>query len=163
MIAPSIQEALFNLVEAVEASIDLDRLPNAFLKRIDAAKASLATLQPDGERREAIARLLYKSRGMFDDETVRMHFEWFHTDKTASAEHRSSIIHCYRDAYAILASGFVQNEAGEPTTAMIDAGVAFALSVSLSGEYRWSQYVADLYKTMRAAAIRSARDGDSEI
>lgn len=41
---------------------------------------------------------------------------------------------------------------GEPTTAMIDAGVAFALNVSLSGEYRWSQYVSDLYKTMRRAA-----------
>ena len=40
----------------------------------------------------------------------------------------------------------------EPTRAMIDAGVAFALSVSLSGEYRWSQYVADLHKTMLTAA-----------
>lgn len=67
-----------------------------------------------------------------------------------------------RHIAGVLASGLVQDEAGEPTTAMIDAGVAFALSVSLSGEYRWSQYVADLYKTMRAAAIRSARDGGAE-
>ncbi|CEG08761.1 hypothetical protein BN961_02179 [Afipia felis] len=44
--------------------------------------------------------------------------------------------------------------AEEPTKAMVDAGVAFALNVTLSGEYRWSQYVADLFKTMRAAAIR---------
>ncbi len=36
----------------------------------------------------------------------------------------------------------------EPTTAMIDAGVAFALNVSLSGEYTWSQYVKDLYMHM---------------
>lgn len=44
--------------------------------------------------------------------------------------------------------------AEEPTKAMVDAGVAFALNVTLSGEYRWSQYVADLFKTMRSAAIR---------
>lgn len=39
----------------------------------------------------------------------------------------------------------------EPTPAMIDAGVAFALCVSLGGDYRWSDYVRDLYKSMRAA------------
>lgn len=66
------------------------------------------------------------------------------------------------DALATLSPHLVQDEAAEPTTAMIDAGVAFALSVSLSGGYKWPQYIADLYKTMRAAAIRSGRDGGAE-
>lgn len=42
----------------------------------------------------------------------------------------------------------------DPTPAMIDAGVAFALNVSLGGEYRWSDYIADLWKTMDAARMR---------
>jgi len=44
----------------------------------------------------------------------------------------------------------------EPTEAMIDAGVAFALQVSLGGEYRWSHYVADMWRTMDAARLRAA-------
>jgi len=42
----------------------------------------------------------------------------------------------------------------EPTPAMIDAGVAFALCVKLGGDYRWSDYVADLWRTMDAARRR---------
>lgn len=41
----------------------------------------------------------------------------------------------------------------EPTPAMIDAGVAFALQVSLGGDYQWSQYVRDLFKNMAKAAL----------
>ena len=42
----------------------------------------------------------------------------------------------------------------KPSTAMIDAGVAFALNVKLGGEYTWSRYVADLYEHMTRAALR---------
>lgn len=40
-----------------------------------------------------------------------------------------------------------------PSTAMIDAGVAFALNVKLGGDYTWSRYVADLYEHMTRAAL----------
>lgn len=39
----------------------------------------------------------------------------------------------------------------EPTAAMIDAAVAFALNVSLSSDYTWSQYMRDLWLTMAKA------------
>lgn len=41
--------------------------------------------------------------------------------------------------------GFVPNE---PTEAMVDAGVAMALQVSVHGEGGWSNYVRGLYKQM---------------
>lgn len=41
----------------------------------------------------------------------------------------------------------------EPTPRMIDAGVAFALNVSLGGGYGWSQYVADKHASMMRAAL----------
>lgn len=39
-----------------------------------------------------------------------------------------------------------------PTEQMIDAGVAFALQVTISGDYNWSAYVRDLFINMAAAA-----------
>ncbi len=54
-----------------------------------------------------------------------------------------------------------EREIDEPTEAMIDAGVAFALQVCLSSTYTWSDYVRDLYKNMRAAAsIGKAQGGE---
>lgn len=35
-----------------------------------------------------------------------------------------------------------------PTRATIDAAVSYGLNVKLSGEYPWSDYMGDLYKTM---------------
>jgi len=39
-----------------------------------------------------------------------------------------------------------------PTQAMIDAAVAFALNVTVSGQNGWSHYMRDLYETMAKAA-----------
>lgn len=40
-------------------------------------------------------------------------------------------------------------ESGEPTPAMVNRGVEFAIRAKLSGEYTWPDYIADLYRTMR--------------
>lgn len=40
----------------------------------------------------------------------------------------------------------------EPTTAMLDAGVAMALQVSVSGEGGWSKYLSGLWQQMLSAA-----------
>lgn len=39
-----------------------------------------------------------------------------------------------------------------PTPEMIDRGVAFALNVSIGRDYRWTEYVSDLYGRMLSAA-----------
>jgi hypothetical protein len=39
----------------------------------------------------------------------------------------------------------------EPTPEILDRGVAFALNVTLSGDYTWSDYIADMYRHMLAA------------
>lgn len=44
----------------------------------------------------------------------------------------------------------------EPTDAMIDSGVAFALNVSISRGYAWSEYVADKHQRMIDAALNEA-------
>lgn len=46
----------------------------------------------------------------------------------------------------------------EPTAPMIDSGVAFALCVTLGGDYRWSEYVADLHRAMTDAALTPTGD-----
>lgn len=40
----------------------------------------------------------------------------------------------------------------EPDSAMLDRAVAFALNVSLSSEYRWTDYMKDLWATMLAGS-----------
>lgn len=40
----------------------------------------------------------------------------------------------------------------EPTEAMLDVAVSFALNVSLSGEYNWSAYIRDVWQRMVKAA-----------
>lgn len=42
----------------------------------------------------------------------------------------------------------------EPTEAMLDSGVAFALNVTIGGDYRWTDYVRDKHKAM-TTALRS--------
>lgn len=59
MTAPSTKEALEDLISLCERNLypQPDK-PNSDWMRVQAAKVALATLQPDGERREAIARAL---------------------------------------------------------------------------------------------------------
>lgn len=45
----------------------------------------------------------------------------------------------------------------EPTAAMVDSGVAFALCVNLGDDYRWSDYVADQHRAMIDAALTHPR------
>jgi hypothetical protein len=40
--------------------------------------------------------------------------------------------------------------AREPSEAMLDVAVSFALCVQVSGEYRWSEYTRDMWKRMAA-------------
>ncbi|MGW9332755.1 hypothetical protein [Bosea sp. NPDC055594] len=40
----------------------------------------------------------------------------------------------------------------EPSSAQLDRAVAFALNVSLGGEYRWADYMRDLYGRFLSAA-----------
>jgi len=40
----------------------------------------------------------------------------------------------------------------EPTPEMLDRAVAFALNVTISGDYNWSAYMRDVWRTMLAAA-----------
>lgn len=52
----------------------------------------------------------------------------------------------------------------EASPAMLDSAVAFALNVSLGGDYTWSQYMADLWRQMVAAhdreALQASKTGD---
>lgn len=47
----------------------------------------------------------------------------------------------------------------EPTPEMVDAGVALALNVRLSGAYTWSHYIEDLYIAMTNAALADKGEG----
>ncbi|KAA3518871.1 hypothetical protein DXT89_26745 [Agrobacterium vitis] len=42
----------------------------------------------------------------------------------------------------------------EPTEAMVKKGVEFSLSSTLSGNYRWQNYVADKHRAMIDAALK---------
>jgi hypothetical protein len=48
----------------------------------------------------------------------------------------------------------------EPTSGMLDRAVAFALNVKISGDYGWSAYMRDLWKTMLQGV--PVRDGPLE-
>lgn len=43
----------------------------------------------------------------------------------------------------------------EPERVVIDRAVAFALNVSLTGDYNWSAYMSDLYRRMIHAAAQN--------
>ncbi|MCA7945595.1 hypothetical protein [Burkholderia vietnamiensis] len=47
----------------------------------------------------------------------------------------------------------------DPTAAMLDRAVAFALNVKISGEYRWTNYMIDLWSGFLAAAPHPAQVG----
>ena len=46
----------------------------------------------------------------------------------------------------------------EPTDEMLDAGVAMALNVTITGQGGWTNYIRGLYKQMLAAAQGSTGD-----
>lgn len=46
----------------------------------------------------------------------------------------------------------------EPARIVIDRAVAFALNVSLTGDYNWSAYMTDLYRRMVTAAQQEQND-----
>lgn len=46
----------------------------------------------------------------------------------------------------------VRAELAEPSEAMLDRGVSFALNVTISGEYGWTQYMRDLWSHQIAAS-----------
>lgn len=45
----------------------------------------------------------------------------------------------------------------EPTPAMLDSAVAYALNVQIHGEYGWTPYMRDLWNCMLAAAPEAAK------
>jgi hypothetical protein len=47
----------------------------------------------------------------------------------------------------------------EPTPAMLDRAVSFALNVVISGDYTWTAYMRDLWATMLAGAPVDRVDG----
>ena len=51
----------------------------------------------------------------------------------------------------------------EPTEAMLDVAVSFALNVSLSGEYNWSAYMRDVWQRMVKAAPAEPVSREVEI
>jgi len=50
----------------------------------------------------------------------------------------------------------------EPTRAMLDVAGAYALNVSLCGDYNWSQYMRDVWQRMLAAAPKPEAADHSE-
>lgn len=46
----------------------------------------------------------------------------------------------------------------EPSPAMVDSGVAFALNVSLTNTYRWTDYVTHKHMAMIDAALAEDKD-----
>lgn len=80
----------------------------------------------------------YELRESGNAEKATEFADWGHSTKGA-----------YEQADAVLETML------EPTPGMVDAGVSFALSVSIGGEYDWSQYVTDKHRNM----IQAARNG----
>jgi hypothetical protein len=157
--APSIKEALEDLISLCERKLypQPDK-PNSDWMRVQAAKAALATLQPSGERREAIARILepqaWAALGI--------------GDTLAYKNRRTSSL---RKADQILASGLVHDEAGirrderEKCAKICDAlgdeimeRAEEAHENEEYDEYESLECAATEY-SRAASAIRSARDG----
>lgn len=89
--------------------------------RCDSGMAIMEALSAPQPRvgREEIARVLYKSRGQFDDATVKLHFDWFQKPvpiqyESEGASLRLAIVHCYRDAAAILSLPASAGEGWQP-------------------------------------------------
>lgn len=178
MTAPSIREALRSLIRAyvnlLESGRDrivslggecdpVDKM-EANDPALIAAKAALSAPPQDVVEgittREMIARVLYRSRSLFDDTTVDLHFKWFARQDPDADGLRLSIIHCYRDADAILASGLVT--AAHPDEAAIRAderercaqAVHSAVAMIPMGQVDASEFL-DAIEDAIAAAIRA--------
>ena len=72
------------------------------------------------------------------------------------ADHAEAIrlVRAVRSALAECVHDQRHREMSAISDTMIDAGVAFALNVSVHGEGGWSKYVAELYRTMEVARLR---------
>lgn len=174
MTAPSIKEALDEALEDLQHFSDtqLDRNPK-MQKVVATVVAALATLKPDGERREAIARII--DPVAFDSCTPGMYGlknqKELETLTMVGPARRIS-----RDkADAILASGLVPDEAGirEKIAKEADKKAADLLDAAerlraYIGATKLAYTEADLHEQAGtvmqafAAAIRSARDGGAE-
>jgi hypothetical protein len=164
--APSIKEALQSAKKLADdfSNCSTDEIYKA-RRLIDAA---LATLQPSGERREAIARIIERLRdALVDDEPnygkcLRMSLSYDDVSQAA-------------DQLEILASGLVQDEAGirrderEKCAAQADSLVTkeFDEAWIIARAIR-NRNAVEIAKSSgakvhpRVAAIRSARDGGAE-
>ena len=197
--APSIKEALEyekSIREKVWASACLTASEWIYLVGVFQAAneheecPALATLQPDGERREAIARILadpkhqeraryvqgflYGDDYVIRDVALRENQELFRTKDEHEYEQRLEIEKAKFAAGAILASGLVQNEAGirrderipQPigyteVGKMIDAGIKAVDLYNIASADILRR--TDIRAFLEAAlAIRSARDGGAE-
>lgn len=138
-----IKDTLERIIQIYERNIGRQNEKLADIPLV--ARRALATLTTPAPGRDELARIIASK--CFDPTDFYMGGgPIFKTSDWKAAKEAAD---------AILSALPVAPVVDEPTSPMIDAGVAFALNVSLSGEYRWSQYVADLYKTMRKAAIRA--------
>lgn len=91
---------------------------------------------PKSEMVERVARAIYASAGRLPPEPP-----WEDADQEVRdwiSDHARAAIEAMR----------------EPSEAMIDSGVAFALNVSLGGDYRWTDYVRDKHRAMIDAALK---------
>ena len=124
-----------------------------------------ATLQPDGERREAIARALER-HDMRDYGWTDKQFEvwWTKDDRAASSREQQ-----FGRADMLLASGLVQNEAGwrDISTAPKDGTrILWSCGDDKMSVIHWPEYdlcfESGYWQPLPAPPIRSARDGGAE-
>lgn len=149
---------------------------NALKEAGDKARAALATLQPPGERREAIARHNQELALGFCKASFQKRFNLSDSRTEEYAECIADVLNMATD----FASGFVQNEAGiradtvsvpkEPTREILDAIVEECKAAWSFGNQKvkpipmqaagvWREVARPFYRAMLNASIRSARDG----
>lgn len=147
MTAPSIKEALEDLQHFSDTQLEC----NPKMQKVVATViAALATLQPSGEKREAIARLVGKHLGPY-------------LAISPTARYEAIVREFIRE---LLASGLVQNEAGIITglEAAIRAAKLAIFTIRKQGVMPNSSWESGFNSDVKTAenalaAIRSARDG----
>lgn len=112
------------------------------------------------EMQERIARALFESRlrRTVTDENWAQHFKMFRdlsADWPEYLQGSDGVSDAFRDALAVMRA------MREPTPVMLDAGVAYALNVTLSGAGGWSEYIRAKHQHMLDAEIAAAATGDS--
>ena len=150
---------------AVGEGYDRDAMPeHAFSSHEEAALAwnTRATLQPSGERREAIARIIYMNRRSVSERDAIEHFAAYKENPIGYDNARIAIFLALKDADALIASGLVQNEAGIRADERYKCSkVAENPGFIEAQDTEWDLGV-NFAKKFIAAAIRSARDGGAE-